>query len=211
MSNITKAGIINAIAFSETFVNPFDTKFYEEPDKSIWIRLVHHTNPANALFSSSNTFTSSVYIDANRWFYVSIVNKITNNTYEFMIKQKATTEGTETKYRWIQTKNPFNAVFGDVDAADVTKITTEGYSTHSSYGGIFKRNGNTYLCANNGTSSSWWGALGAWANHQGGIPGYAQVVVTTGYSDLYLRIDNQVNNIASIFNNSIIASEFIET
>lgn len=211
MSNITKTGVINATAFSETFVNPFDTNFYEEPDKSIWVRLVHHNNPANALFSSSNTFTSSVYLDADRWFYVSIVNKIINNTYEFMIKQKTTSAATEAKYRWIQTKNPFNAVFDDVDPADVTKITTTGYSTSSSYGGIYKRNASTYMVANNSISSNWFCALGSWTAYQNGIPGYAGVAITSGYLDLYLRVDNQVNNIASIFNNSIIASEFIET
>lgn len=208
--NITKQGIVKANTFSESFVNPLDTAFYEEPDKSIWIRLVHHNNPTSAKFASTNTFASSVYIDADRWFYASIVNKIKNNVYEFMIKQKPTSDGTEAKYRWIQTKNPFTAVFGDVDAEDVTKITTTGYSTNSSYGGIYKFNNNSYFVANNSNSGNWFCALGCWTAWNEGIPGYAGVAVTTGYIDLYLRVDNQSNNGVSIFKNSIISSELIE-
>lgn len=209
--NITKNGILTCTVFSETFVNPLDPVFYIEPDNSVWIKIVHHNDPATYKFAQSNDFSSSVYIDSNRWFYASLVNKITNNTYEFMVKQKLTTSANETKYRWIQTKNPFDAVFGDVDAADVTKITTTGYSTHSSYGGIYKLNSNkTYFVANNGTQGNWYCALGCWVDYQGGIPGYAQTVVKSGYIDLYLRIDNQINNVASIFNNSVISSEFIE-
>lgn len=209
-ASITKQGIVKASAFSETFVNPLDTHFYEEPDKSIWIRLVHHNNPANALFSSSNTFGSSVYLDEDRWFYASIVTAITNNTYEFMVKQKTTSSATEEKYRWVQTVNPFTAVFGDVDAADVVKNTSSGYSVNSSYGGIYKLNSNAYFVANNGTQSNWFCALGSWSTWNGGIPGYAQKAITTGYLDLYLRIDNQINSVASIFKNSIKASEFME-
>lgn len=208
--SIKKQGIVKASAFSETFVNPLDTHFYEEPDKSIWIRLVHHNNPASLKFASSNTFASSVYIDADRWFYASIVNAITNNTYEFMIKQQATSDGSIAKFRWIQTVNPFTGTFEDVDSADVTKITTAGYSTSSSYGGIYKLNSNTYFVANNSTKGNWFGALGCWGTWNNGIPGYAGVAITTGFIDLYLRIDNQTNNIASIFKNSIKSSEFIE-
>lgn len=210
MANITKQGIISASAISETFVNPFDTSFYIEPDGSTWIRLVHHNNPANAKFDQNNTFASSVYLDTNRWFYASIVNKITNNVYEFMIKQKGLSTDNEVKYRWIQTKNPFTAVFGDVDADDVTKITTSGYSTNSSYGGIYKFNSNSYFVANNGNNGNWFGALGAWSTWNDGIPGYAGTAIKSGYMDLYLRVDNQINNVAAIFKNSIISSEFIE-
>jgi hypothetical protein len=208
--SISKTGIISTSTFSETFVNPFDTTFYEEPDKSVWIRIIHHNNPASVLFASTNAFDNPVNIDDDRWWYASLVNKITNNTYEFMVKQKALATDNETKYRWIQTKNPFNAVFGDVDAADVTKITTSGYSTHANYGGIYKFNNKTYFVANNGTSGNWWGAFGSWTAFNGGIPGFAQVIIKTGYMDLYLRVDNQVNNITSIFKNSIISPEFIE-
>lgn len=208
--SVKKQGVVKADQFSETFVNPLDTNFYVEPDKSIWIRLVHHANPTNAKFASSNTFASSVYLDENRWFYASIVNKITNNIYEFMIKQKPTSDGTEVKYRWIQNVNPFTGVFEDVEPGDVTKITTTGYSTSASYGGIYKLNSSSYFVANNSNKGNWFGALGAWNAWNGGIPGYAGTAITTGYIDLYLRVDNQVHNATSFFKNSIISSEFIE-
>ena len=79
-----------------------------------------------------------------------------------MIKQKVTSTSAEAKYRWIQTKNPMTAAYGDVDAADVTKITTTGYT--STYGGISKNKngGNTFLSANNGKSGNWYGAFGSY-------------------------------------------------
>lgn len=208
--NINKKGSFIATAFSETFINPLDTLFYEEPDHSVWIRLVHHNNPANARFASTDSFSTKVYLDENRWFYASIVNAITNNKYEFMIKQKTTSSATEAKYRWIQTVNPFNAVFEDVDAADVTKITTSGYSNNASYGGIYKLNSSSYFVANNSNKSNWFCALGSWSVWNNGIPGYAGAAITSGYLDLYLRIDNQINNTVSIFKNSIKTFEFIE-
>lgn len=213
MSNITKQGIISTSNFSETFANPYDSNFYVEPDNSVWIKIVHHNNPANTRFASTDTFESSVYKDSDKWFYASLVNKITNNTYEFMVKQMPTSGGTESKYRWIQTKNPFTAVYGDVDSADVTKITTAGYSSSGTYGGIYKKATvtNTYFTANDGASSAnWWGAFGSWTAYQGGVPGWAQTVITSGYMDLYLRIDNQINNIASIFDTVILTNELIE-
>ena len=209
-SNINKKGSFIATAFSESFINPYDTNFYVEPDGSTWIRLVHHNNPANARFASTNSFSTKVYLDTNRWFYASILSKITNGTYELMIKQNQTSGGTAVKYRWIQTVSPLTAVFEDVDAADVTKITTSGYSTHSSYGGIYILNSNTYFVANNSTKGNWFGALGAWGTWNNGIPGYGGVAITSGYIDLYLRVDNQINNRASIFNNSAIAHQLLE-
>ena len=209
-SHILKQGIIKSGVFSETFISPFDTNFYIEPDNTVWIRLTHHNNPTNARFSSTDPFDKSVYLNVDRWFYASIVNKITNNTYEFMIKQKKTSTGTEEKYRWIQTVNPYTAVFEDVDAADVTKIT-DGYDTVNNYGGIYKLNNNSYFVANNSNKGNWYGAIGCWNVYNSGIPAYGGGAVTTGYLDLYLRVDNQINDIASIFTNSIIASSFIES
>ena len=206
--SITKQGIINTSCISETFVNPLDTNFYVEPDGSVWIRIFHHNNPATVRFSSSNDFTKPIYIDDDRWCNMTLVNLITNDTYEFMIKSKLTSDATENKYRWIQTKNPYTAVFADVAAANVTKITTSGYSSYS-WGGLYKFNSSTYFCTNNGTNGNWWGAVGAWNAHQGGIPGWISVI-TTGYEDVYLRIDNQINNGVSIFKNSIISNNFIE-
>ena len=206
--SITKQGIVSTSCISETFVSLLDTNFYVEPDGSVWIRIFHHNNPATVRFSSSNDFTKPIYIDDDRWCNMTLVNLITNDTYEFMVKSKLTSDATENKYRWIQTKNPYTAVFADVAAANVTKITTSGYSSYS-WGGLYKFNSSTYFCTNNGTNGNWWGAVGAWNAHQGGIPGWISVI-TTGYEDVYLRIDNQINNGVSIFKNSIISNNFIE-
>lgn len=211
MSNLAKTGVLTSKTFSEVFSNPLDPNFYVEPDGSSWIRIVHHNNPASSLFASTDNFSQYVYKDSNRWFYGTLCYLITNNVYEFMIKQAQTLGGTETKYRWIQTKNPYVAVFGDVDAADVTKITTSGYSDNASYGGIYKYNAHSFFVANNGNNGKWYGAFGSWTAWSGGIPGYAGVAITTGYMDLYLRIDNQTSvNGFNIFNNSINSKRFYE-
>lgn len=211
MSKIGKNGVLTSKVFSEIIPNQLYPQFHVEPDGTGWVQVFHHSNPASALFSSTDPFSTYVYLDANRWFYFSLCNLITNNTYEFLVKQAATLGGAETKYRWIQTVNPMTAVYGDVDYADVTHISTSGYTVPSNYGGLFYRASSAYLLANNGTESSWWGATGSWTAYSGGIPGYGSTVVTTGYYDVYLRIDNQVNTKGtSIFNNAVMSKDFIE-
>ena len=210
-TSINKKGQFNLSTFSETFVCPFDTEFYVEPDKSVWVRIVHNDNAGSNKFNSTDTFASSVYTDKTKWFYVSLCNNITNNTYELMIKQKADTSSAETKYRWIQTVNPMTASYADVALANVTRITTEGYSTYGNYAGIYKENSHSYLVTNNGTSGQWWGAIGCWTAYSGDtIPGYAQVAISTGYIDLYLRIDNQTSSKPSMYKNSLVGKYFYE-
>lgn len=208
-TSIFKNGMVQSSDFTNFIVNPLDLNYYIEPDESVWVRLVHHNNPPNYLFASTNTFTSSVYIDGNRWFNVALCNKVGISKWELMIKQKALSTDSESKFRWIQNYNPMTATYAQVASANVTKVTTSGYTNFSS-GGLYLKNGNTYLCTNNGTEGNWWGAVGSWAIHQSGIPAWNGVVVTTGYMDLYLRIDNDPKNSLSIFNNSVIANDFIE-
>jgi hypothetical protein len=210
-TNITKKGIVNLSTISETFVCPFDTAFYVEPDGSTWIRIAHHNNPSTNKFASTDTFTSSVYKDTNRWFYVSLCNKITNNVYELMVKQTAASGDSEVKYRWIQTKNPMTATFAETTTANVTIISTSGYSTYTNYGGMYYNDGSrSYIVANNAINGNWWGAIGCWTDYSSGIPGYGQTPITTGYIDLYLRVDNQNNDKPSLFKNAIIANHFYE-
>ena len=208
MSQIYKTGVVTSGCFTESLNNIYDTTLYIEPDSSVWIRIVHHNNPASVRFASTNDFTKPLYIDADRWFNVAIVSQIINNIYEFMVKSKTTSDATENKYRWIQTINPYDAVYEDVDADDITKITTTGYSSFS-WGGIYKFNSSSYMIANNGTKGNWWGAIGAWNSHQGGIPGWTNVI-TTGYEDLYLRVDNQRSLNTSFFDTHIQSYDFIE-
>lgn len=213
---ITKTGLIKSGACSEwSFIQSlkYDPELYIEPDGSAWIHIYHHGNPAAGSFSSSNTFATSCYLDKNRWFNATqICNQI--DKWEFLIKYRYTVDGTEYKERWIQTKNPENAVFGDVDAADITRITTDGYRV-GTWGGLYKKNGSAYWVMNNGNNGNWWGATGAFSIYQGGIPGYGGSVTTTGYNDLYVRIDNDLtfdnpHQAAITKNNIYIGTEFIE-
>ena len=207
---INKSGVVNANSFIEPPINVYDNNFYTESDNSIWTRIVHHNNPASYRFSSTDPFMASVYIDTNRWFIASLCDLV--DIWELMIIQTQTSGGTVEKYRWIQHVNPMTAVFGDVDAADVTKITSSGYTTPgTSYGGIYKFNSNSFFVCNNGNSGNWWGAIGCWTAYDGGIPGYNQKVVTTGYIDLYLRLKIKTqSNRLSIYNSTISANTIIE-
>ena len=189
---ITKTGLIKDSASSEySFTQhlKYDPKIYFEPDGSAWVHIYHHNNPGAGSFTSSNTFANSCYIDANRWFNATeICNQF--NKWEFLVKYAFTSGGVEYKERWIQTKNPENAVFADVAAANITRITGNGYNT-GTWGGLYKKNSsNTYWAINDGNSAHWWGATGSFSVYQSGIPGYGETVTTTGYNDLYVRIDN---------------------
>ena len=211
-NKLYKTGVLCNSNFNEInnlFNLLYDKQLYIEPDESCWIRIFHHANCDTKLFASSDTFTTSVYKDADRWFNVSLCNKV--NKWELMVKSMPTTGGTETKYRWIQTKNPMTAAYADVAAASVTKVTGNGYAAYG-WGGLYHIGSSTYLATNNGTNGNWWGAVGAWAHHQNGIPGWT-TVITTGYEDVYLRIDNldQVNlHVKNIKAGMWTANQFIE-
>lgn len=213
--SITKQGIATASYLTEFIASTFDTNTYVEPDGSAWIRIFHHNDPASALFASTDTFTSQVYKDENRWFNVAICNLL-SDSWELMVKQALTSGATEYKYRWIQTINPMEGKYSDVVAANITKITTTGYSVVSGAGGLYKysnsnTNNYTYLVIANSSSGNWFGAMGAWVAHSDGIPGYPNSVVTSGYMDLYLRIDAKANlNLTSIDKNFIKTKSFNE-
>ena len=203
-SEITELNILSKLKY--------DTNVYIEPDGSTWVHIYHHNNPAAGSFASTDAFASSVYKDENRWFNATeICNAL--NKWEFLIKYAYTNTTGESKQRWVQTVNPELAVFGDVDAADITRITGSGYVT-GTWGGLYKKAASAYWVMNNGNSSNWWGATGSYSIYQGGIPGYGGTVTTTGYNDLYVRIDNvdlSTLSKASIKENGIfLGNEFIE-
>ena len=218
-NKITKTGQIQGALFSEfggmSFLK-YDNNIYIEPDGSCWVRVFHHNNPASGRFTSTNDFEHSVYIDENRWFNMELAYYL--DKWEIMVKGKFTNTSNEWKLRWTQQYNPMTATFANVAAANVVKMMGgEGnYEVSpSSWGGLYKKNSNTYLCANNGTSSSWWGAVGAWSVHQSGLPGWgpSQTVTTTGYNDIYLRIDNVTFSdptAKTTKNNIWTSSQFIE-
>jgi len=185
----------SAISFAKTGVanckGLYTRDILVEPDGSKWIQVAHHVNPTTYKFSSSDPFLTGVWKDAYRFLDGGIMNMV--DKWEFLLVQKGTESAATCRYRWSQTKNPNTAVFADVAAANITKKgSADGYTDiNSSYGGIYKFNSNTFYCANNSNSGNWWGAIGAWGAHQGGIPGYNAVIVKDGgFQDLYLRVDN---------------------
>lgn len=186
-----------------------------EPDNSMWIQIAHHNNPASYLFSSTDTFETSVYTDSNRWFHVSLCNLVT--TWELMIIQARLSTDTPEKFRWIQTANPMTATYADVALANITRITTSGYTTATgNYAGLYYRRNQistpeAYLVCNNGTAGNWFGPVGSWTLWSSGTPAYNGSVITTGYTDLYLRIDNtDLPKKISVYEYNIISNSIIE-
>ena len=81
--------------------NDYDTTIYRESDNSLWLRIFHHNNPTNnGLFASTDDFTKPIYKNADKWSNLQLLNQI--NSWELMVKQKATSSSSEMKYRWIQ-------------------------------------------------------------------------------------------------------------
>ena len=189
-TKLTKQGQFKTITAQEAIYESlaYDQTLYTEPDGSTWIHIFHHNNPAAARFTgSANDWSNGLYIDVDRWYNVEA---FLNNTlpYEFMVKQKATSTTTEAKYRWIQTPNPLTATWNDVKPGTVTFITTSGYQ-NSSFGGMYlMKNGNLHMCIANASNGNWFGGIGASSSYNGGIPGYPNTTITSGYIDLYLRI-----------------------
>lgn len=207
---INKNGILTGI-ISNTLLCKYDEKFYIESDGSVWIRLFHHNNPTDNKFSSTDTFTSSVYKNSNMWFNMSICNLITG-TWEIIFEQKETSTSSLQRFRWKQSYNPMTATFDQTKPANVTFVTS-GYNTpSSSYGGMYKSASSTYLNCNNSTNGNWFGAVGSWTTWNNGIPGYNGVAITSGYLNIYLRVDNiiKATNRTNIYNIGSIANNFYE-
>lgn len=210
--SINKSGIISTRHCSEFFPNlHYDKIIYKEPDGSLWIRIAHHNNPGAIRFASTDTFATGVYVNEDCWYDIE-QNAINLSAYEFMVQQALTAGATNTKYRWIQSISPVGAVYDNVKPAAVTRITTSGY-TDGTFGGLFiGGHGSTRARIANANSGDWFGSFGSWTLYQNGTPGYPNTVVTTGYMDLYLRIDNlDLNMGAKILKNSgINANTLIE-
>lgn len=216
--SIKKNGVMKSTQFSELAELKklkYDPNVYFEPDGSAWVRISHHNNPTNGVFSKTDDFENSVYLDVDRWFNMEVCNAFTE--WEIMVKQKATNDSVENKYRWIQMTNPMIATYSDVDYSNITKINTDGYvNLPSTYGGIYKKSSSSesYLFVNNNSPSNTWGRVGVLMLYQNGIAGWNKVVVTTGYLDVYLRIDSQpmtaISTAKIAKNNRVIGAEFIE-
>lgn len=179
----------HATPYTKEFRGPkYDKTLYTEPDGTTWVRIAHHNDPANYRFSSDSEWSQGVYVNRNLWFDVyGVVAGL--NSWEFMVKQKTTSDASETKYRWIQYTSPLTAVYDDVKPTAVTRITTSGY-TDGGFGGLYVINYNTHMAITNSTNGNWYGAFGCWTEYHGGMPGYPTTDITSGYMDLYVRVNN---------------------
>ena len=180
-------------------------EYHIEPDGTIWERIFHHSNPANNLFTSSDTFTTGVYKNENSWFNFSICNIL--NTYELMVIQSQTINSSILKYRWIQSKSPLDTDWAAVAKANITINSSSGYTTFN-HGGLIRGNSpnNTYLACNNGTSGNYWGAVGCYKVFNSGIPGWGGIIPTTGFMDVYVRVDN-IDKITKLYKPGILLSK----
>lgn len=187
-----KNGQLVCKEFNEVLSGTYDNNIYTESDGSKWIRIFHHNSPStNGVFSSSDSFTTVVYKDANRWFDIAKCNLV--DKWELMVETKTKSENIEIKYRWIQYANPMTATFNDVNKEDITKI--DWYILSTSHGGIYKNNNNTFISQNSGNSLSPCGYIGSWTIARTGLPGFFDNDITTGYLDLYLCIYDPNNEI----------------
>lgn len=189
--------VTNGKGFNEIPVR-FDPNIYTEPDGSMWVRVVRQNNPSSTsnLFSTSDPIeTKSVYKNDSTWFDRDVFNYIVTigalDECELMIKQKATSSSSETKYRWVQYKNPIIATYDWVTPNEIVKNTSSGYSSPStSYGGLYAhKTSSSFIDACNGNTGNTWGRFGQYQQFQSGLAGYNATTITTGYSDLYIRVD----------------------
>lgn len=211
--SFAKTGVVSCNGIS-SLPGKYDPEVLIEPDGSCWAHIGHHADPTTYKFASGDPFATGVWKDDRRFLDASYCDNV--NKWEFMVIQKADSSASVKKYRWSQTKNPNTAVYEDVSSSAVTKNTSTGYTSFST-GGIYKFNSSAYYVTNNGSKGNWWGAIGAWDAHQGGIPGWAGTIVKDGgYLDLYLRIDNVTfsSGIAGCSldkgGNGVLSPEFIE-
>ena len=180
-----------------SFVNnpplcPQDPTIYTEPDGTTWIRIVHHApHETSNLFDINGSWTTGYFKNYDAWFYGHLCNYITNGKWELMIKEKTTSSASEAKYRWIQYSNPMTCAWSDVTGDKITKINSSGYSSMGTNGLFYHPSSGTYLSYDNGTSGSNWYGIGAYYSYNGGFPSLNNGTVTTGYSDLYLRVNKQ--------------------
>lgn len=213
--SIGKNGVWKGKEFSNySYRSIISPQVIQEPDGSMWLQIYRLNNPTtNGYFKNTDTFINGVYLDENRWFNINACNAFSK--WELLVKQKATeTIATESKYRWIQSVNPMIATHAEVATDKITYITTSGYSTHT-YGGMYKKNSACYLSQHVPNQPGWWwGGIGPWQLNGSSIPAWAGVSVTTGYTEVYIRIDNDSlspTDKAKIFNNQdTIGLEFIE-
>ena len=209
-----KTGVVNCTNISSLPVK-YDNAILIEPDGTAWAHIGHHDNPTTYKFASGDTFSTGVWKDTHRFLDASVCDKV--DKWEFIVEQKQLVDSAVQRFRWAQQVNPNTGTFADTVKANITRYGAAYGYTDSSYGGMYKLNTSTYYCCNNGNNGNWFGAIGAWSAHNGGIPGYAGTTIKDGgYVDLYIRIDNVVWTSGRTgcsldkAGKSVLSSEFIE-
>lgn len=174
---------------------PHIVEYHVEPDGSLWEQVFWHNNPADTtnLFKKTDTFSVGAYHNENAWLNFNVCKDLTS--WEFLVIQKTTSDGTLTKYRWIQTKSPFTATWEDVEPTKVTKNTSSGYSNGT--GGFYVMNSQIYMCCANSSKGNWFG-VGCWTAYQGGYPSVANTTVTTGHCAVFVRVSPKAKKYKSI-------------
>ena len=191
-NKLTKSGILKSFNFYENGYLEYlhyDKTIYTESDGSTWVHVFHHNNPASTLFNNSDKdWLQGKYISEDAWYDLEpIVSNLVN--YEFLYRQKTTSSGSISSYRWIQTIDPMIAKWTDVSPSSGNIIfNTNGYTTSSMGGMYLRKSSDQHMCIANTNSSNWYGGIGISTAYQGGIPGYPNTTVTSGCIDLYVRI-----------------------
>ena len=202
---ITKSGNFFAFNFTESRALEQNIKILS--DGSMWLRVLHHENPASNLFTAGNcwrydngsTLYSALYLlKDNHW-------KYDHGGYELLACEKLTSSSSEVQYRWIQTSNPatssvirgFQAISGPNSDGHFIGLLSNGQK-----GAI--HNGD-----------AWWCCCGSYTQRSQGLPGFGGNV-TTGSLDLYIRVGPktmkgaQTNSPFSIYEDGVLSKNIIE-
>lgn len=186
---IGRSGTVETAGLTEYYAR-CSCAIRNEPDNSRWLCMCHHAKPSSSnLFSASDSFSTSVVKDENRYFHGKLPDYQTGS-WSFLVVQRASDTSPIQKYRWTQYFNPNTATYSQVSSANIDDYVSSdcGYLSFS-YGGIYKKNSNAYYTANDGREGDWWGAFGSWNTITNGIPGWNGVTITnTGFIDLYISV-----------------------
>lgn len=150
-------------------------------EDAIWLRVFHHNNLSGTVLwdSLSQVSINGGYDELNKQTILYALNNYKNSNFEFLL-QYSDLEGYN---RWIQTSNPVT-----------TSESVTGYKAihidwnQNNWKGLAKSNSGSTLIDGSVGSSKWYYAIGAIKNSGDGI--YSNDSVSSGYVDLWVRIDN---------------------
>lgn len=154
-------------------------------DGAYWLKVLRHSNPSDltARFSTSNY--GNLITNPALYSRLSDIPKCRSKEgkFEFLVRQKPKETDSTAILRWTQTNDPTTTT----TPSDFVNIENCNSATQ----GIRKNGSSAYLTAYNpNATTNWFGACGAVSSHQGGIPGFNTAVITTGFLELWVRIDN---------------------